>query len=148
MRFSSFLDFLLPVSQLAIYASDPLQPLTISAPGINATFIGYGATLTHLFVNDRDGQPRDVAVGYDTPAEYVRDTETKHTYFGAVVGYVRGLCIFGCSLRVQTLMSESVDTRIGSRMGRLKSTGRSIRCRPMSTAARTRFTEETSAGMR
>ncbi|GFZ47463.1 hypothetical protein JCM24511_05207 [Saitozyma sp. JCM 24511] len=86
MRFSSFLDFLLPASQLAISSSDPLQPLTISAPGINATFIGYGATLTHLFVNDREGLPRDVAVGYDTPAEYVRDTETKHTYFGAVVG--------------------------------------------------------------
>jgi aldose 1-epimerase len=117
MRFSSFLDFLLPASQLAISSSDPLQPLTISAPGINATFIGYGATLTHLFVNDREGLPRDVAVGYDTPAEYVRDTETKHTYFGAVVGYVNAPV--RCRVGVQMLMPESVGTPIGSRMGRL-----------------------------
>jgi aldose 1-epimerase len=86
MRFSSFLDFLLPAAQLVTQKDDPLQPLTICAPGINATFIGYGATLTHLFVNDRVGVPRDVAVGYDTPGEYVRDTETSHTYFGAIVG--------------------------------------------------------------
>lgn len=59
---------------------------TISAPGINASFIPYGATLTNLFVPDKNGNPQDVVLGYDTGAAYLRDTETNHTYFGAIVG--------------------------------------------------------------
>ena len=39
-----------------------------------------------MIVNDRDGNPQDVAVGYDDPHQYVVDTETNHTYFGATVG--------------------------------------------------------------
>lgn len=58
------------------------QKYTISAPGINASFINYGATLTNLFVNDRDGVPRDIVLGYDEPTAYIKDTETVHTYFG------------------------------------------------------------------
>jgi len=59
---------------------------TINAPGIEATFIPYGATLTSLFVPDKNGNPQDVVLGYDSGAAYLRDTETSHTYFGAVVG--------------------------------------------------------------
>ena len=59
---------------------------TISAPGINASFIPYGARLTNLFVPDRNGAPQDVVLGYDSGATYLNDTETDHTYFGAVVG--------------------------------------------------------------
>lgn len=65
---------------------DPLQPLTIYAYGINATFIPRGATITHLYVHDRQNVPRDVIVGYDDPADYPKDTATSHTYFGAIVG--------------------------------------------------------------
>ncbi|GFZ51435.1 hypothetical protein JCM24511_09197 [Saitozyma sp. JCM 24511] len=65
---------------------DPLTPHSIYAYGINATFIGYGARLTSLYVHDRDNTPRDVVVGYDDPAQYVKDTATNHTYFGAIVG--------------------------------------------------------------
>ncbi len=65
---------------------DPFRPYTISAPGINATFIAYGARLTHLFVNDKNGQPRDVVLGYDNASDWVRDTEGPHTYFGPIVG--------------------------------------------------------------
>jgi aldose 1-epimerase len=65
---------------------DPLTPHTIYAYGINATFIGYGARLTSLYVHDRNNTPRDVVVGYDDPAQYVKDTATNHTYFGAIVG--------------------------------------------------------------
>lgn len=65
---------------------DPLQPLSIYAYGINATFIPRGATITHLYVHDRDNYPRDVVVGYDNPADYPRDTATNHTFFGAIVG--------------------------------------------------------------
>ena len=59
---------------------------SIFAPGINASFIPYGATLTNLFVPDKDGNPQDVVLGYDTGTAYLHDTETNHTYFGAVVG--------------------------------------------------------------
>ena len=59
---------------------------TITAPGINASFIPYGATLTNLFVSDKNGIPQDVVLGYDSGTAYLRDTETNHAYFGAVVG--------------------------------------------------------------
>lgn len=59
---------------------------TISAPGISASFIPYGATLTNLFVPDKNGNPQDVVLGYDSGTAYLNDTETNHSYFGAVVG--------------------------------------------------------------
>ena len=59
---------------------------TISAPGINASFIPYGARITNLFVNDRKGDPQDVVLGYDDGTAYLNDTETVHTYFGPIVG--------------------------------------------------------------
>lgn len=67
-------------------APDPFQKYVISAPGINATFIPYGARLTSLVVNDKNGQPQDVVLGYDNATQYLADTEGPHTYFGPVVG--------------------------------------------------------------
>ncbi|KAG5301640.1 aldose 1-epimerase [Histoplasma ohiense] len=67
-------------------SSDPFQPYVISAKNIQATLIPYGATLTSLLVNDRDGKQQDVVVGYDDPKQYKIDTETNHTYFGCIVG--------------------------------------------------------------
>ncbi|KAL8711800.1 MAG: hypothetical protein Q9225_007050 [Loekoesia sp. 1 TL-2023] len=66
--------------------SDPLREYTISAPGINATFIPYGARLTSLYVNDKNGEPQDVVLGFDNAEDYVRNDETVHTYFGPIVG--------------------------------------------------------------
>ncbi|KAM7199483.1 Galactose mutarotase-like domain containing protein [Naviculisporaceae sp. PSN 640] len=43
---------------------------TISAPGIRAMFIPYGATLTNLYVNDKSGKEVDVVLGYDDAAYY------------------------------------------------------------------------------
>lgn len=65
-------------------SNDGIKEYTLSADGIKATFIGYGARMTHMYVNDRQGNPRDIVVGYDDPAEYV--AETKPSYFGPVVG--------------------------------------------------------------
>jgi aldose 1-epimerase len=67
-------------------SGNAFQKYTISAAGINATFIPYGARLTSLFVSDKNGHPQDIVLGYDDPTDYARDTETVHTYFGAVVG--------------------------------------------------------------
>ena len=61
----------------------PFQKYTISAPGINATFIPYGARITNLFVNDKNGHPQDVVVGYDDPTKYVND----RAYTGPVIGF-------------------------------------------------------------
>ncbi|MCJ1310274.1 hypothetical protein MMC25_003936 [Agyrium rufum] len=66
--------------------ADPLQKLSISSTGINASFIAYGARLTNLFVPDKNGDMQDVVLGYDDTAQYVIDTETNHTYFGPIVG--------------------------------------------------------------
>ncbi|OJD13282.1 hypothetical protein AJ78_06242 [Emergomyces pasteurianus Ep9510] len=67
-------------------SSDPFKSYVISANNIEATLIPYGATLTSLLVNDRDGKQQDVIVGYDDPKQYQVDTETNHTYFGCIVG--------------------------------------------------------------
>ncbi|KAI4108863.1 MAG: hypothetical protein LQ339_001981 [Xanthoria mediterranea] len=85
---SPFIALVLSILSLAISAQtpDPLQKYTISAPGINATFIPYGARLTNLYVNDRNGVPQDVVLGYDDPADFVRNDQTVLTYFGPVVG--------------------------------------------------------------
>ncbi|KAJ9352010.1 galactose mutarotase-like domain-containing protein [Paecilomyces variotii] len=65
---------------------DDFKVYTISADNITAKFIPYGARLTSLLVPDRSGNLQDVVVGYDDPKEYLHDTETNHTFFGAVVG--------------------------------------------------------------
>jgi aldose 1-epimerase len=67
-------------------SSSPFTLYTLSAENITATFIPYGARLTSLLVPDRSGTDQDVAVGYDDPEQYGRDTATNHTYFGCVVG--------------------------------------------------------------
>lgn len=65
-------------------SGDGIKEYTLYADGINATFIGHGARLTHMYVNDRQGTPRDIVVGYDNPEQYLQ--ETKPSYFGPVVG--------------------------------------------------------------
>lgn len=71
---------------LAQSSNSVFTKYTISAPGINASFIPYGARLTNLYVNDKNGNPQDVVLGYDDGTQYLNDTETVHTYFGPVVG--------------------------------------------------------------
>jgi len=67
-------------------SSSVFTKYTVSAPGINASFIPYGARLTNLLVNDKNGHPQDVVLGYDDGTQYLNDTETVHTYFGPIVG--------------------------------------------------------------
>ncbi|KAJ5132580.1 hypothetical protein N7448_006738 [Penicillium atrosanguineum] len=59
---------------------------TIKAENITAKFIPYGARLTHLLVPDSNGNTQDVVAGYDDPKQYLHDSETNRTFFGAVVG--------------------------------------------------------------
>ncbi|KAJ5861762.1 uncharacterized protein N7529_009072 [Penicillium soppii] len=66
--------------------TDHFKTYTIKAENITAKLIPYGARLTSLLVPDRDGKVQDVVVGYDDPKEYLHDSETNRTFFGAVVG--------------------------------------------------------------
>lgn len=73
-------------SSSAPSGAGPFEEYTISAQNITAKLIPYGARLTSLLVPGRNGNIEDVVVGYDDPREYLHDSETVHTYFGAVVG--------------------------------------------------------------
>ncbi|KFA69512.1 hypothetical protein S40285_05676 [Stachybotrys chlorohalonatus IBT 40285] len=57
---------------------------TISAPGITAQFIPYGATLTNLFVKDKSGKDVDVVLGYDDVDYYPVDPS--HPVYNAIPG--------------------------------------------------------------
>lgn len=68
----------------AVAVSDNLEKYNVTAAGITASYIAYGARLTNLYVDDKHGVTQDVVLGYDQGSGYVHDTENEHTYFGAV----------------------------------------------------------------
>jgi aldose 1-epimerase len=70
-------------------SSGEIPEYTLQAENITAKFIPYGARLTSLVVPDRDGTDQDIVVGYDSPEDYVRDSETNHTFFGKKILLVR-----------------------------------------------------------
>ncbi|KAH8906910.1 galactose mutarotase-like protein [Coniochaeta sp. PMI_546] len=57
---------------------------TISAPGIKAQFIDYGASLTNLFVKDKMGMDVDVVLGYDNISYYPVDPG--HPVYNSIPG--------------------------------------------------------------
>jgi len=79
-------SFVSAASPYPPFSGDPFKKYQLEAEGIKASFIPYGARLTNLYVKDKNGDFQDVVVGYDDGAQYLVDTETNHTYFGAVVG--------------------------------------------------------------
>lgn len=68
------------------FSGDPFMKYTLSANGINASFIPYGARVTNMYVQDKNCNYQDIVIGYDEGTQYLTDSETNHTYFGAVVG--------------------------------------------------------------
>ncbi len=61
---------------------EAVSQVTLSNGNISCQVITYGAILRTLFVPDRNDNPTDVVLGYDTLREYEQDT----TYLGATVG--------------------------------------------------------------
>lgn len=53
-----------------------------NSKGMRAEVCTLGAALVSLFVKDKNGEERDIVLGYDNPADYLKHT----TYFGATVG--------------------------------------------------------------
>lgn len=76
-----------------------MQQYKLSAPGISATFLSFGAALQSLQVKDRQGKWTDVVAGYDDPEEYTR----KKTFNGAIIGWVG-------QARVSALISGDIPT--------------------------------------
>ena len=50
--------------------------------GLRVLLTDYGAAVVSIFVKDRDGDERDVILGYDNVKSY----EKEYCYFGATVG--------------------------------------------------------------
>lgn len=65
-------------------AADEDGKYTISAEGIRAQFIPYGASLSNLFINDTSGTERDIVLGFDNATFYGEDTV--HPHYGGVPG--------------------------------------------------------------
>ncbi|KAF1842099.1 aldose 1-epimerase [Cucurbitaria berberidis CBS 394.84] len=57
---------------------------TLEAEGIKAQFIPYAATLTNLFVKDKNGIERDIVLGYDNASYYPVDPG--HPVYNAIPG--------------------------------------------------------------
>lgn len=71
------------VEEFGRIGDQPVQAVTLAnAHGLRARLITYGARLTELHVPDREGQPADIVLGFDTLDEYRATT----TYFGATCG--------------------------------------------------------------
>jgi hypothetical protein len=75
----------------------PFTPISLNASdgSISAAFIPHGATLTELWVADKDGVKRDITLGYDNRTLYADDPG--HPNFGPIVS------------------SRNYNTRLGSR---------------------------------
>ncbi|CAN5694847.1 galactose mutarotase [soil metagenome] len=61
----------------------PVHRYLIQSGGVTARILDYGGTLQSLIVNDKDGKPRDVALGYNDIKGYLGQNGA---YFGAAVG--------------------------------------------------------------
>lgn len=62
----------------------PEEPFVLkNNNGLEVSIIRYGATITHIYFPDRDGERDDIVLGFDSPAEYM---EANNPFFGCVVG--------------------------------------------------------------
>ncbi|KJR85075.1 aldose 1-epimerase [Sporothrix schenckii 1099-18] len=81
---------------------------TITADGIKAQFIPYGATLTNLWVKDRHGNDTDVVLGYDDAAYYPKDPG--HPVYNSIPGrYVSRIGNATYTLDGKTYATEKND---------------------------------------
>lgn len=56
----------------------------IHGEGISASFIQYGASISNLIIEDKNGVPRDLVMGWDKASDYPADTT--HPHLGGVPG--------------------------------------------------------------
>jgi aldose 1-epimerase len=80
---------LLPAASAQAYGSKGPGPdkdglYWIKSEGLQAAFITYGASLSHMMVKDQYGIPRDVVAGFDNATYY--EVDKQHNHFGGVPG--------------------------------------------------------------
>ncbi|KAH6616028.1 galactose mutarotase-like domain-containing protein [Chaetomium sp. MPI-SDFR-AT-0129] len=81
---------------------------TISSDGIKAQFIPYGASLTNLFVKDKNGDDIDVVLGYDDAAYYPVDPG--HPVYNSIPGrYANRIGNGTYTLNGETIHTEQND---------------------------------------
>lgn len=68
----------LPQNLNAAGSPDADGKYTLTAPGIRAQFIPYGASITNLFINDTFGIERDIVLGFDNASYYSEDLSHPH----------------------------------------------------------------------
>jgi len=73
-----------PASSSVEPAADKDGKYWIYGKGISAAFIPYGASITNLLINDKNGVQQDIIAGYDNASYYTVDP--KHPHFGGVPG--------------------------------------------------------------
>lgn len=84
-------SLLLPTAR----AQDADGKYTISAEGIRAKFIPYGASISNLFINDTNGIERDIVLGFDNASYY--SVDKLHPHLGGVPGACCGNGVFMAS---------------------------------------------------
>ena len=85
MMKSLFTLSLLPLSVFSAWAPPgPDGKYTLTAEGVTAKFIPYAASITNLWVQDRNGTLKDIILGYDNASFYPVDPN--HPDYGAVPG--------------------------------------------------------------
>ncbi|KAL5377720.1 hypothetical protein DPSP01_009644 [Paraphaeosphaeria sporulosa] len=73
-----------PPSQNETTGPDADGKYEISAEGIRAQFIPYGASISNLFINDTNGIERDIVLGFDNASHY--SVDRFHPHLGGVPG--------------------------------------------------------------
>ena len=64
-------------------AGEPVQLFTLkNSSGMEVHIMNYGGIITKILTPDKNGKIEDVVLGFETLAEYIKDTP----YFGATVG--------------------------------------------------------------
>lgn len=68
------------------------QYILTNRNGLSVSIINYGGIVTHLRLPDRNGQLRDIVLGYDSLDQYLRDNSP---YFGAIAGRYANRIAYG-----------------------------------------------------
>ncbi|KAH7400781.1 galactose mutarotase-like domain-containing protein [Phaeosphaeria sp. MPI-PUGE-AT-0046c] len=84
MRFSSAAFAASVIGSTCAQQPDAQGRYTLEAEGIKAQFIPYAATLTNLWVKDKNGVQRDIVLGYDNTSYYAVDPG--HPVYNAIPG--------------------------------------------------------------
>lgn len=77
--------FTMPVIKTTLDAANGIDQYTLinEKKTLSVMVLNYGGTLTHILVPDKDGQIRDVCVGFDDFETY---KNPQNPYFGALIG--------------------------------------------------------------